>query len=112
MALLKWVYGSTIITNKTEIYSLPGSISSSISAVKSSSIISPFPNPANSTINLSYKLAQGETAIMRICDIQGKLIEQKQIDCQFDKILLNVSNYNKGTYIYQVNGVSKKFIVQ
>ena len=49
---------------------------------------------------------------MRISNIQGQLVELKQIDYVFDKIILNVSNYSKGVYIYEVNGVSNKFVVE
>jgi hypothetical protein len=95
----------------TEIYSVPGTHSSSASELKASKSQSPYPNPANSIITLPYQLKQGETSVMRIFNINGQLIETKQIDFVFDKILLNVSAYTKGVYFYEVNGVSSRFIV-
>jgi len=71
----------------------------------------PYPNPANSTITLPYQLKKGEISYMNIYDISGKLIDTKQIDSYFDKIQLNISNYTRGIYIYEVNGISSKFIV-
>lgn len=87
-------------------------IPSGISQPLPSNTQSAYPNPSNSIINLPYKLNQGETSVMRIFNMNGQLIETKRIDYVFDKIMLNVSNYAKGTYIYEVNNVSNRFIVQ
>ena len=99
---------------KTEIYSLPGTAPTPTN-VKSMQIentsMPPYPNPANTIITLPYQLKQGEMSIMRIYNINGQLIETKQIDSVFDKILLNVSGYAKGMYLYEVNGVSNRFVV-
>lgn len=97
----------------TEIYSLPGVVSTSNARLVPTAqrMQSPFPNPANSTISLPYKLQQGETSVMRILNINGQLIESKNIGSDFEQILLNVSNYRKGMYIYEVNGVSNRFVV-
>ena len=96
----------------TEIYSLPGKISS-IAPISGNNISKlPYPNPTNATITLPYKLQQGETSIMRIHTMNGQLIETKQIDATFDKLLLNVSKYARGMYLYEVNGVSNRFIVR
>jgi len=98
--------------NTTEIYSLPGTMSNAVPQTGSNIFQLPYPNPANSTITLPYQLKQGEISTMRIYNMNGQLIETKQIDSAFDKILLNVSNYRKGMYIYEVNGESKRFIVK
>jgi len=98
--------------NATEIYSLPGTLSIESPKIGTSFLQPPYPNPANSTITLPYQLKQGEISIMRIYNINGQLIESKHIGSDFDKILLNVSNYRKGMYIYEVNGESKRFIVK
>ena len=70
-----------------------------------------YPNPAKTTINLPYRLKQGETSVMNIYNANGQLMETKKIDFVFDEIQLNVSGYTKGIYFYKVNGVSNKFIV-
>lgn len=97
---------------KTEIYSLPGTLSVGVSSPQKNQIQSPYPNPANSVITLPYQLGEGETSVMRIYNVNGQLIETKQIDFVFDRILLNVSSYTKGVYIYQVNEISNRFIVE
>jgi hypothetical protein len=95
----------------TEIYSLPGKTTSIAPPTGNNISKSPYPNPTNATITLPYKLNQGETSMMHIYNTNGQLIETQQIDAAFDKILLNVSRYTKGMYLYEVNGVSKRFVV-
>jgi hypothetical protein len=96
----------------TEIYSLPGTMLNVAPQMGNNIFQPPYPNPANSTITLPYQLKQGEISTMRIYNMNGQLIETKQIDSAFDKILLNVSNYRRGIYLYEVNGESKRFIVR
>ena len=101
------------VTYTTEIYSLPGTVTTGLrSAQVENPKQLPYPNPANTVITLPYKLEQGETSVMRIYDMGGRLVDMKQIDYMFDKILLNVAGYAKGVYIYEVNGVSNRFIVE
>ena len=72
----------------------------------------PYPNPSKQIINLPYKLNIGEQATMTIYDMNGKQIATKQINSTFDKILLDVSGYVKGMYVYEYNGKSGKFLVK
>jgi len=99
-------------TNQYEIYKLPGHISTSNAQLKSTSVDPAYPNPARQTVNLPYHLENGQTATMRIFSINGELMEQKQIDGHFDKIVLNVSPYQPGQYIYEYNGKSNRFTVR
>jgi hypothetical protein len=71
-----------------------------------------YPNPAKTTIYLPYQLKLGETSVMHIYNAYGQLIETKKIDATFNTILLNVSNYSKGVYIFEVNGAGNKFVVE
>lgn len=114
LSLLCYTNNTLPFTYKTEIYSLPGAMSTSIAETGNinNHFSLPFPNPSNSFINLPYNLNQGQQSVMRISNIQGQLIELKQLDYEFDKIILNVSNYTKGIYVYEVNGISNTFVVQ
>ena len=94
-----------------EIYSLPGNMPNSITKFNSPNTQMPYPNPINTIINLPYILNDGQTSIMSIFNSNGQLIEQKQIDSVFDKILLNVESYQHGVYVYEYNGISNRFIV-
>jgi hypothetical protein len=111
LMVTKTYYDGSNATQQTEIYSVPGTPPSGLSNLKASEIQSPYPNPTNSIVTLPYQLRQGEMSVMQIFNISGQLVETKQIDYVFDKILLNVSEYTKGVYIYIVNGVSNRFIV-
>ncbi|MDR2835924.1 MAG: T9SS type A sorting domain-containing protein [Bacteroidales bacterium] len=108
----KEYYNGNTTNQQVEIYSVPGEVPSGIKPTNISNSLSPFPNPASSTITLPYQLKQGEMSVMHIYNINGQLIETKQIGFDFDKILLNISSYAKGMYLYEVNGVSNRFIVE
>lgn len=96
----------------TEIYSVPGTYSSlNVSEYKINKNQTAYPNPTHYNITLPYQLKQGEKSEMRIFNINGQLVESKQIDFLFDKILLDVSEYSKGIYFYEVNGISSEFVV-
>ena len=96
----------------TQIYSLRGAITDISSVLESKSINRPFPNPANQIINIPYKLISGESSFMKVMDIQGRLVEQIQIDTKSEKVLLNVSDYQNGIYFYVIDGVRSKFVVK
>lgn len=98
-------------STQTDVYSIQGVLPSGIGSLKKDTDSNPFPNPSKSVISLPYKLKSGESSVMRILNINGVVIEIKKIDSTFDKIQLNVFNYPHGTYIYEVNGESNRFIV-
>jgi hypothetical protein len=100
--------------DKVEIYSLPGTMPNNIenNFGKPTTFSPPYPNPSYSYINLPYKLEEGQTSVMRIFNMNGQLIEAKNIDATFNVIKLNVESYKSGVYIYEYNGVSNKFIVK
>lgn len=95
----------------TDIYSLPGNVPNNIISFESMQNSSAFPNPAKTTVNLPYRIDKNQTAFINIYNMKGQLVERKQIDAQFDKIALNISAYSSGTYIYEYNGKSNRFIV-
>lgn len=105
--------GGENFVDNTEIYSVPGAPSAYDAGNTSvDSFSSPYPNPSNTYITLPYKLNEGEFAVMNIFNTNGQLIESKKIGYDFDKILLDVSGYAKGMYIYEVKNVSNKFVVK
>lgn len=102
---------SPSFTYSTEIYSLPGSVKSGVTSLNTSKIETAYPNPAKTIIALPYVLEKEQTSMIRIYKLNGQLVEQKQIDSTFDKVLLNVESYQSGIYLYEYNGISNKFIV-
>lgn len=49
---------------------------------------------------------------MHIYSLTGQLLKAIQIDYNFDKIELDVSDFNVGEYIYEYKGISNKFNVK
>lgn len=96
------------------IYSLGGNYNPStmITYPQPNVFPNPYPNPSRNTIALPYTLQPGETSQLRVYNMGGQLVETFNVGSDFDRVLLNVSNYSKGTYVYTYNGVSKKFVVQ
>ncbi len=94
-----------------DIYSLSGSLPSSVVKLSDVNLSPAYPNPSNFIVNLSVPSNIDGVAKMRIFNTTGKLIEEKQVDGLFDKVLLNVSAYPAGIYIYECNNVSNRFIV-
>lgn len=108
-------YGNIVYsTSYLNIYSLGGNYNPStmITYTQPGGFPNPYPNPSRNTVTLPYTLQPGETSQLRVFNMNGQLLETFHIGSDFDKILLNVSNYPKGTYIYTYNGVSKKFVVR
>ena len=108
-------YGNIVYsTSYLNIYSLGGNYNPSTMATytQPGGFTNPYPNPSRNTVTLPYTLQPGETSQLRVFNMNGQLLETFHIGSDFDKILLNVSNYPQGTYIYTYNGVSKKFVVQ
>jgi hypothetical protein len=103
-----------------EVYSLPGTsinLGLPTGGVEGQVGVS-YPNPTNQYITLPYDLnGTSSTAVMRIYNANGQIIESFNIDNSFNNILLDLSNYASGTYRYNitVNGVesnSNSFIKQ
>lgn len=111
--ILRYVYDTSTATIKyfTDIYSLPGSTPSSVKELSDSNLAPAFPNPSNSIVNLSVPKNIDSVTKMRIFNIEGKLIDEKQVDGLFENVILNVSSYPAGIYIYECNKVSNRFIV-
>lgn len=107
-------YGNLMYSTSLNIYALGGNYNPStmITYTQPRGFPNPYPNPSRNTVTLPYTLQPGETSQLRVYNMNGQLLETFHIGSDFDKILLNVSNYPKGTYIYTYNGVSKKFVVQ
>ena len=96
-----------------KIYSLPGELYVSDEGEPISTIEpQPYPNPSKNRVHLPYDLGSDEISVMRIYDLQGNLVDTKTIHGCFDRILLDVSTYKPGTYIYSYKDHSKRFVVQ
>jgi len=97
-----------------EIYSVPTTVNPNQlkSATLSNTTLSAFPNPAKTYVNLSYNVSGVEDAVMTITDASGRVVEQKTVNAMSDKLHLNVANYKRGMYFYEVQGYTGRFIVE
>jgi hypothetical protein len=96
---------------KYDIYTVKKKMSLLSEPIAFKNSVSPYPNPAKTTIVIPYNLKSGQLAILKIFNTNGQLVEEKKIDSVFDTLLLNVKNYNIGTYFYRYNNNTGKFIV-
>lgn len=63
--------------------------------------LSVYPNPSSSVVN--FDIDYNKAAKVAVMDITGRLVEN--VNFEFNKAQVNVSNYNKGIYLYQVTDV-------
>lgn len=97
-----------------EIYSVPTTVNPNQlkSATISNSTLSAFPNPAKTFVNLSYNVSGVEDAEMVITDASGRVVERRIVNAMQDNLRLNVANYKRGIYFYEVQGFTGRFIVE
>lgn len=67
------------------------------------------PNPASDFVRITNNLQSGQTGVLSIFTLGGAMISQKTIHFN-DEIQLDVSSFASGTYLYNFNGDSGKFI--
>lgn len=84
---------------------------SGINDVESVVLGAAYPNPANSEIHLPYNLNDGN-AEMVIYDIQGREVARRALYGSESEVVLDITGYPQGVYVYRVDGVSRKFIVR
>lgn len=78
-------------------------IDENLSLEKGNSFVTAFPNPANETFNLVYKLQDGtEDATFIMYDIMGKLIIKHKLISRKGQDIFNLSVFNNGLYYYTI----------
>ncbi|OXA93399.1 T9SS type A sorting domain-containing protein [Flavobacterium hercynium] len=93
-----------------DVYSLSGSLSVPQQEEYLKKSFVGYPNPTDSIINITNKLANGEKGILEVFDTNGKKVITKNITGGSDEINLDVTQLNSGVYIYKLNGQTNKFI--
>lgn len=78
-----------------------------------------YPNPANSQMFLEFNSASGQTAVINIYDVEGKLVRTLNNYSEFEGtqlVEMSVDGMTKGIYFYSVSvgntNTSGKFIVE
>ena len=72
-------------------------------------LLDAYPNPATFNVTIPYSAKTVQT--MSIYNIEGKLIEQHQLQPSNDNIVIDVTRMPAGIYIYRIGGASGKFNV-
>ena len=105
------------INNKTQIYSVPGNLPCPTSCSQKAASIAPitqpnefkeiqvtgFPNPSSVKVTLAYSLPEGtQFGTLRLYKQTGELVKEFKVSNQVDHLELPVSEYNAGTYFYEL----------
>jgi hypothetical protein len=59
-----------------------------------------YPNPASTSINFEFNIAVDKTFILSVYNFIGKKVDEVKISS--GKINLNLENYYRGLYVYQL----------
>lgn len=107
------------ITNEitTKIYSVPGNLPCPFTCGQKAASIAPisqtnefkeiqvtgFPNPSSEKVTLAYTLPEGTPfGTLRLYTQTGELVKEFKVSNQVDHLELPVSEYNSGTYFYEL----------
>ncbi len=97
-------------TEEYDIYSLPGTLSTLQQQIFSKNQFIGYPNQATNELNIVNSLKSKENGVMEIFDINGKEIMKKNISRNENEIILDITNFESGIYIYKLNGMTNKFV--
>lgn len=81
----------------------------SIETIDQKSIISLFPNPANSQITLKLESQLNKNLNYKIYNIQGQLIQSGEFS---NTTVINISNWNKGIYFVKIEDYNKTEVLK
>jgi hypothetical protein len=99
-------YSVSPYTVSTAVYSIPGSLPTSMkenAAAANLFPVSAFPNPASEQLSLSYTLPSGvDSGILQVTDVQGRLVRSIPVSGSSDKMQMGVSDLPRGMYFYTI----------
>ena len=104
----------------TNIYSLPGTVVSAqlLNDKTPDILLNAFPNPASNSIKVAYSLPVNvNQATLHLIDNSGRQVEQFIIDKHTDHLMLDVSRFQSGVYVYFIEygnekSVSRKLVIR
>ncbi len=100
------------VSYTTIIYNCSGTGSLGVSQPNNTELGAAFPNPANNTITLPYKLNNKVCSEIHIFDANGHLLSSIPVGAHFNEIKLDISSFPAGIYIYECDGITNRFVVQ
>ena len=105
-----FVFTGTIDGN-INVYSFAGTVSN-VSQVKADNAeMRPYPNPSRDKIHLTFDAVK-EVSSIRICDVNGKMVERIPVGSNATEYELDVHSYPEGVYFYEIDGKSQSFMVK
>lgn len=94
------------ISDSIEVYSLPGTLVSRKTELKSdyeTGLSAPYPNPTDNYTKIDYQLPQGiNKGEIIFYDIQGRTVKKFTVDRAFDNLIISTDNLPSGTYYYNI----------
>lgn len=61
-----------------------------------------FPNPATDVVSVRYQLASADGAVMKLVDMTGKVILQRDLDYSGDELEIDLDNLTNGVYLISI----------
>jgi hypothetical protein len=83
----------------------------SINEVENAAVLPAYPNPATGEVHLPYQLNE-TSGILQIYSTDGRLIESKTVYGGNSEVVLDITKYPHGVYVYRVNSATRKFVVK
>lgn len=107
---LLYKYNNETSVFDTEVYSTPYTPQTNAVGTVQKASFSVYPNPTDAQISINYPINATEAREIKILNATGVLISSYLAPANSSRIILDVSSYTPGLYIYEIDGVSKKFI--
>jgi hypothetical protein len=92
-----------------DIYSLTGTLTVAQQKIIGSSMFG-FPNPTDNNITIINNLGSGKNGVLEIFDANGKKVLQKNVVGENGEIIIDVTEFSSGVYIYKLNGQTNRFV--
>ena len=114
VTVAKQTYTNGTATYSTIIYRCAGPGQVSIPEVSQETITlgNAYPNPTTNTVTLPYHLSSNNTSEIHIYNTSGKLVQTVSVGPHFNEVLIDVSSFPSGLYIYECEGKTSKFVVK
>jgi hypothetical protein len=104
--------GKFIVQDKSLLQQISPKLITATSDLTINSIVTIFPNPAQSNLNISINLPNNENLIIEIVDILGSSVQQKAMNVTqgLQTLNMDINNLNSGGYFLIIKDKSGKII--
>lgn len=65
-----------------------------------------YPNPASAELNVAFTLAKGQTAVMELFDMTGRVVRTEHLNDQASLLVISVSEFPEGVYFCRIRSAS------